>query len=269
MTSPESAPTTGVPVLLLHGLSQQSAFWDPVVRRMSSRPVLALDQRGHGRNDTPVDADFGVAACAQDAIDAMDDQGWDRAVVVGHSWGGAVALGAAALAPHRVAAVVLLDGGLWTPADHGDRDEVRARLTPPRLGLPADELWPMIAAGSLAPWWSEETAAALAPTFVTDDEGRMSTRLGFDRHMKVLDGLLDHDAAADIAAVGAAGTPVWAVVCGDIDDRRARAVERAQSQPGFLVHHWAGALHDVPLQWPALVAGLVDAAVEQASREAA
>ena len=30
---------------------------------------------------------------------------------------------------------------------------------------------------------------------------------------------------------------------------------------------WGGALHDVPLQWPALVAGLIDAAVEQASRE--
>ena len=54
----------------------------------------------------------------------------------------------------------------------------------------------------------------------------------------------------------------------DLDDpRRANAVERAQAHPRFVVHIWGGALHDVPLQWPALVAGLIDAAVEQASRE--
>jgi hypothetical protein len=42
------------------------------------------------------------------------------------------------------------------------------------------------------------------------------------------------------------------------------AVADALQRDNCLVHQWAGAVHDVPLQWPALVAGLVDAVVEQA-----
>ena len=46
--------------------------------------------------------------------------------------------------------------------------------------------------------WSDEVQAALAPTFVTDESGNLRTRIGMDRHLRVLDGLLDHDAAADL-----------------------------------------------------------------------
>ncbi len=107
---------TAAPVVLLHGLSQQRSFWDPVVRRLRAAPVAVLDQRGHGESDTPIDADFSVGACADDVLTLLDRLGWERAIVVGHSWGAAVALAVAARAPERVGAAVLVDGGLWGPS---------------------------------------------------------------------------------------------------------------------------------------------------------
>ncbi len=85
--------------------------------------------------------------------------------MVGHSWGASVALEAAASAPDRVAAAVLVDGGLWSLSALGPRDRVREALTPPALGIPADELWGLVRGGDLAPWWSDEVRDALAPTF--------------------------------------------------------------------------------------------------------
>jgi len=271
----EGSSESRLPVLLLHGLSQQGRFWGPVIRRMRSRPVATLDQRGHGDSDTPATVDFAVEAFARDALSAMDFLGWDRAVVVGHSWGASVALSAAAIAPERVAAAVLIDGGLWSAAGLGPRAEIRARLTPPALGIPEDALWERISSGDLGAAWSDEVRAALAPTFVIDDAGLARSRLGLERHLLVLDGLLDHEPDADLAACERSGVKVWAAVCqpregappggGDVAlwySLKQASATAAAERPNTVVHRWPGAVHDVPLQWPALVAGFVDTAVE-------
>lgn len=262
----------GTPVVLLHGLSQQRHFWRPVVRRLRSRPVAALDQRAHGDTDSPLGTDVSIPACADDVARLLDACGWPRAVIVGHSWGAAIALAAAAAHPERTTAAVLVDGGLLSPGAVGDRATVRERLRPPVLDLPESELWERISSGALAPMWSDETRAALAPTFVRDAGGRMRTRIGVDRHMAVLDGLLDHDAARDLSRTEAAGVPVWAAVCEPAGlpatpadpwvTVREDAIAAATARTNCRIHRWAGAVHDVPLQWPALVAGLVDAVVE-------
>lgn len=250
---------TGVPVLLLHGLSQQRRFWDPVIRRMRSAPVVAVDLRGHGENDTPLDADYSVAACADDVVTALDGLGWREAVVVGHSWGAAVALSMGARHPDRVRSVALVDGGLWTATPPEQRAERRLALTPPALGVGEEQLWAMVRAGELADTWTDETMDALRPTFVTGPDGLLRTRLGMDRHMRVLDGLLAHDPGIDLRHIDADAIPVWAAVCEPTE----RALNPATQDVRHLrIHRWAGAVHDVPLQWPALVAGFVDALVE-------
>jgi pimeloyl-ACP methyl ester carboxylesterase len=215
-----------------------------------------------------VSADFSVETCAVDVIAALDALGWPRAVVAGHSWGASVALRSAARNPDRIAAAVLIDGGLWSPRGLGPRAETRVRLTPPALGLPAEDLWARIRSGELGKRWSDELQAALGPTFVADSEGRLHSRLGMERHMAVLDGLLDVDPAEDLDACQSAGLPVWAAVCERPDgsgtaadawqDVRAAAVAAAAARSNLLVHRWAGAIHDVPLQWPELVAGFID-----------
>ena len=136
---------------------------------------------------------------------------------------------------------------------------MRRALTPPALGVDEETLWSLVRSGGLADTWSDETAAALAPTYVAGPDGLMRTRLGIDRHMKVLDGLLDHDPGADLRTLDALGIPVWAAVC-EPTDRALNPV--CDDLTRLRIHRWSGAVHDVPLQWPALVAGFVDALVE-------
>ncbi len=254
------------PVVLLHGLSQQRAFWGPVIRRLRHRPVIAVDQRGHGASDATVTDDFAIARVARDLAEILDGLGVTGAHLVGHSWGAAVALRASVQDAERTRSTALIDGGLWTsPTTMSPREEVMARLRPPDLGLTADALWDRIRAGDLGATWSAETRAALEPTFIADDAGLLRTRIGVDRHLAVLSALLDYDPWPDAAAVR---TPMWFAMCtprGGLEDPlRRQTLERAARLPAVLVQQWEGAVHDVPLQWPALVAGFIDALVESA-----
>lgn len=149
----------------------------------------------------------------------------------------------------------------------------------PKLALPEAELWDRVRRGDLASTWSEETRAALAPSLVTDGHGLMHSRLGLDRHLRVLDGLLDHDPGADLDACEEFEVPVWAAVCEPIErgagtdegealwrGLKQAAAASAARRSNCVIHRWSGAVHDVPLQWPALVAGFVDALVESEGR---
>jgi len=259
-------PGTGVPVLLLHGLASTRRFWDLVAPELAGLPLLALDQRGHGDSDRPEGPYDGVTV-ARDALTALDALGLSRAVVVGHSWGASTALRLAAQWPERVLAVVAVDGGLGSPLASGlDRAEVRARLEPPRTALPVAQLRARLSEGPLAPWWSPEVAAAVLPIFEEGPDGLARARLPFDRHMAIVDDLLDVDPAALLPQISC---PAWLVSAEAVGDdpwgrRKAAALEQAAAvlaRPRLM--RWAGAVHDVPLQWPALVAGLVRAAVEE------
>jgi pimeloyl-ACP methyl ester carboxylesterase len=253
----------GVPVLLLHGLASSRRFWDLVVPGLAGLRVVALDQRGHGDSERP-SGPYDGATVVADALTALDALGLSRVVVVGHSWGAGTALRLAATAPERVLAVVAVDGGLGNARDAGaSRAEARERLTPPRTALPPDELRAMVSRGPLAPWWSDDVAGALLPLFAVGADGLARARLPFEAHMSIVDDLLDSDLGALLPDVRC---PAWLVSCEPLGgdpwgERKAAAMEHAGSvlaRPRLL--RWGGALHDVPLQWPALVSGLVRAA---------
>lgn len=261
----------GPPVLLLHGLASTRRFWDLVVPALAGLPVVALDQRGHGDSERP-DGPYDGATLVRDVLTALDALDMPRAVVVGHSWGASTALRLAAEAPERVLAVVALDGGLgFLRAAVADRAELRLRLTPPRTVLEPDVLRARLASGPLAPWWSAQVEAAVLPLFGLGDDGLARPRLPFDAHMAIVDDLISTDSEAWLARIAC---PTWVVACEDADpdadeawtQARATALTRAETllaRPRVL--RWRGAVHDVPLQWPALVAGLVRAAAQEAA----
>jgi lipase len=116
--------------------------------------VLAVDLRGHASSTW--DPPWSIERHVADLVATLDARGLDRPLVVGHSFGGFVALHLAAAAPSRVAGVVLLDpAGALDPAraareaelarrDEGwaDRDEARAArlaLRPPHSRDTVDE----------------------------------------------------------------------------------------------------------------------------------
>ncbi|MGA0122900.1 MAG: alpha/beta fold hydrolase [Gaiellales bacterium] len=110
-------PDDGEPVLALHGVTghgRRYAHLAPAA--LPERRVLAVDLRGHGRSgwDPPWD----VATHLADLLETLDAEGLRGPVdVVGHSFGGLLALGLVATAPERVRRAVLLDPAIALPAE--------------------------------------------------------------------------------------------------------------------------------------------------------
>src|SRR5580693_5906174 len=93
-------------LVLLHGQPGSPADWQLVAGRLPAPlHAVAADRPGYGSSRLPAG---GFAVNARAVLDDLDSHGIARAVLVGHSYGGGVALSAASLAPGRVAAVVLL-----------------------------------------------------------------------------------------------------------------------------------------------------------------
>ena len=134
-------------LVLLHGQPGSGADWQRVTRRLPVHwHVVAADRPGYGSNPRPAG---GFAANARDVFAQMDSHGIQRAVLVGHSYGGGVALAAASLAPHRVEAVVLLAGVGPGCVNVWDR-LLAAPGTGPLCALVAWRLTPWIARAELA-----------------------------------------------------------------------------------------------------------------------
>ena len=197
-TDHDNGKTSGLPVVLLHGLTQQQHYWGPVLAQLAGRRVITVDQRGHGEasgSQVTPQSDFSIPRLAQDVIELLDQAGVPEAVVVGHSWGASVALHTASTFPDRVRAAVLIDGGIFGPRHlvSSDRsaEEVREALRPPALGI-AETALGKPSSQAISRYWSDDIRRALA-TFRVDEDGRAFTRLGMDRHMAVLDGLFAYD----------------------------------------------------------------------------
>jgi pimeloyl-ACP methyl ester carboxylesterase len=104
----------GTPVVLLHGFPDTSALWRHQVAALTAAGfrTIAPDMRGRGRSDRPPEvADYALTKIVGDVTGIMDALGVERAHVVGHDWGAAVAWLVAMLAPTRVDHLVAISVG--------------------------------------------------------------------------------------------------------------------------------------------------------------
>ena len=108
--------TPGVPVVLaVHGITGSHRTWAPVARHLGEAvTMLAPDLRGRGQS-ARLGGPFGLATHVRDLVAVLDHAGCERAVVAGHSMGGYVTTRFATDAPDRLAAALLVDGGLPLP----------------------------------------------------------------------------------------------------------------------------------------------------------
>src|SRR5215218_6717677 len=102
---------SGPPVVLIHGMVNSSRHWRPVALRLAERhTVIAPDLVGHGDSATPR-GDYSLGAHASVIRDLLSALGIGRATVVGHSFGGGVAMVFFWQFPHRVERLGLVSSG--------------------------------------------------------------------------------------------------------------------------------------------------------------
>jgi pimeloyl-ACP methyl ester carboxylesterase len=104
-----AGPSHGPLVLLLHGFPELNLSWRhqiPAVAGAGYR-VVAPNQRGYAGSVR--DGSYATADLAADVVAMLDALGAERAVVVGHVWGGGVAWTVAHLHPERVTALVAMN----------------------------------------------------------------------------------------------------------------------------------------------------------------
>jgi pimeloyl-ACP methyl ester carboxylesterase len=98
-------------LLLVHGIGSSGATWDAVVSRLAERfTVIVPDLLGHGSSAKPR-ADYSIGGYANGMRDLLGLLGVDRVTVVGHSFGGGVAMQFAYQFPERVERLVLVASG--------------------------------------------------------------------------------------------------------------------------------------------------------------
>lgn len=99
----------GRPVVLLHGYPLDHTIWKPVVNGLKDHARLIVpDLRGHGDSPVPEEGEWSIREMAEDVRALLDRLKIERAVVVGHSMGGYVALSFAHAYPQRVAGLALV-----------------------------------------------------------------------------------------------------------------------------------------------------------------
>jgi pimeloyl-ACP methyl ester carboxylesterase len=109
----------GPPMVLVHGFSCDSHDWSwQIPHFSSSRRLIVVDLRGHGRSSAPDDG-YGVASLASDVIALLDHVACGPTVAMGHSLGGAIVTSIAVERPDLVAAVVAVDPGHLLPDELG------------------------------------------------------------------------------------------------------------------------------------------------------
>jgi pimeloyl-ACP methyl ester carboxylesterase len=102
---------SGPVLLLLHGLGCDHTTWGPVIDTLAEHyTVIAPDLLGHGRSAKPR-ADYSLGGYANGMRDLLTVLGVDKVTVVGHSFGGGVAMQYAYQFPERTERLVLVASG--------------------------------------------------------------------------------------------------------------------------------------------------------------
>jgi pimeloyl-ACP methyl ester carboxylesterase len=226
-----------LPVVFLHGAGGSHLVWGAEVRRLPGCRIYALDLPGHGKSAGR--GQQSIAAYTQAVLDWLAAVGLHRAVFVGHSMGGAIALALALDFPDQVLGLGLVNSAANLP------------VNPAILEAAASPSTFLEAVKTITAWSYHPSAS---PRLVELAEQRMA-----ETRPAVLYGdLLACDAFDVTGRVGAVRAPAL-VVCGASD--RMTPLRHSQflagAIPGARLEVIAEAGHMTPLEQPQALARLL------------
>jgi pimeloyl-ACP methyl ester carboxylesterase len=206
----------GTPLVLLHGgmMTIELNFAALIPTLAQRHQVIAVELQGHGRT-ADLDRAITPAALADDVVALLDHLGIDRAHVLGHSMGAAVALELAVSHPDRVLAVVPISASVRPDGMHEDLTDPSRHATSTRMPTAQDfadfrEAYQRLSPhpehfekflgtlsasnADLQGWSDEQLAGITAPTllvmgdhdFVTIEHGALMKQLIPGSHLAVL-----------------------------------------------------------------------------------
>lgn len=185
-------PSTGVPIVLVHGLASNARLWDGPARCLTQmgHSVIAVDLRGHGHSDKP-DHGYSIPEVATDVAHLIENlsarnSSWKRPLVIGQSWGGNIVVEIATQFSHLIRGIVAVDGGtIDLSHSFPDWDECERTLRPPHLvGMHYDRLRAYIRAAH--PDWTEEAIDGQMHNMERRADDTIAPHLTMERHMKIL-----------------------------------------------------------------------------------
>jgi pimeloyl-ACP methyl ester carboxylesterase len=249
-------------IVLLHGLASQAHIWDLVAPKLiDSFRVIAIDQRGHGLSDKP-ETGYDFASITHDLDRILAASAIERTILIGHSWGGNVAVQYAVDQPSRVSGLVLVDGGFLQIPDHVDWPTAEKMLEPPDLiGTPVAEF-----RANLKIWqgaaWSPRAEDIIMHNFEVRADGTIAPHLKKSNHMQVVRALYEHHPSelwarvqCPVLMLPAVASPPYDARAQSMLDTKRHNIALAEARLTHSQTIWLhDTIHDIPLQRPAELA---------------
>lgn len=250
-------PPDGVVLFCLHGLSSNSLYWGRLAARMPHFRLVAIDQRSHGLTDRP-ESGYGFDDLTADAAYAMDELGLERPVVLGHSWGAAVALALAAGHRDRIAGLGHLDGPLQSFSKLMTWDQASVLMQPPLRRYADFSEAVAEQRGYLEAGWGDDLTDFVRAGLV-EDGAAFALKLTADVRLQILRELYEFQPEALWPRLQ--GAPVLVAVAEQGPPAIKTWKERSATEVARLVPdaeiRWFASAHDIPLHLPAEVAAAV------------
>jgi pimeloyl-ACP methyl ester carboxylesterase len=254
---------TGTEVLLLHGgPGMGGEYLDPVADELLGGPYRVALFQQRGLAPSTLDGPFTIEQALADVEAVLDALGWRRAVVVGHSWGGHLALHAAVGLSGRLDRVLAVDplGGVGDGGAAEFDAELRRRV-PDHLRARADELTARDVAGEAGAEEQLELLDILWPSYFADPTSAPpcpSMRIGVEASAGLWPDLEAHLPALEEALPGVT-VPVGILAgAGSPMPPQTATVETARRIPGAWAALEPGAGHFPWVERPGCVRAALD-----------
>jgi len=102
---------SGLPLVFLHPWTTNRFIWAfQIMEFARDHRCIAVDHRGHGQSDKP-DSGYALTEMADDVVAILDHAGVDKAILIGNSIGGMIAMQTSLSAPQRVLGNLILSSG--------------------------------------------------------------------------------------------------------------------------------------------------------------
>jgi pimeloyl-ACP methyl ester carboxylesterase len=250
---------TGPDVVLVHGSPGSVEDWEPILPRLSPRfRVTAFDRPGHGYSGG-ADRPHTAAENATAALDLIRALGLHDAVLVGHSFGGAIALDLAIRRPPEVRSYVLVGAKAYPPVPV---EPVYRAVTLPLVGRGlATALTPLMGQSRIDAGVRE----SFRPNADAMPAGFVARRQPIWTKPAVIEALSEErvgygEALATMAPHYGEIRPPVVIVCGDEDHNRDDAVRLGREIPGARLVILPHTGHYVQFARPDELAALIEGA---------